>query len=102
MLERVVCCGVVSFEHFVMARKVPKVLLGFEDECITEKHKSLVNFTTNKIGGKPVSMTYFSLKIVSGSKCHSYRNGKVTPYRSSKQRDFVDVCLLNRRYRMML
>ena len=37
-----------------MARKGQKVLLGFEDECITEKHKSLVNFTTNKIGGKPV------------------------------------------------
>ncbi|XP_069692515.1 programmed cell death protein 2-like [Periplaneta americana] len=36
-----------------MARKGPKVLLGFEDECITEKHKSLVNFTTNKVGGKP-------------------------------------------------
>ncbi|GLG94755.1 Programmed cell death protein 2-like [Gryllus bimaculatus] len=36
-----------------MARKGVKVLLGFEDECITEKHKSLVNFTTNKIGGKP-------------------------------------------------
>ena len=39
----------------IMARKGPKVLLGFEDECITEKHKSLMNFTTNKIGGKPVN-----------------------------------------------
>jgi pre-rRNA-processing protein TSR4 len=38
-----------------MARKGSKVLLGFEDEYITEKHKSLVNFTTNKVGGRPVS-----------------------------------------------
>ncbi|XP_012252253.2 programmed cell death protein 2-like [Athalia rosae] len=30
-----------------------KVYLGYEDECVTEKHRSLVNFTTNKIGGKP-------------------------------------------------
>jgi len=74
-----VCCGVVCFENFVMARKGPKVLLGFEDECITEKHKSLVSFTTNKIGGKPVSITYFGLKTASGSKCHSYINGKVIP-----------------------
>ncbi|XP_047113634.1 programmed cell death protein 2-like [Schistocerca piceifrons] len=36
-----------------MARKGGRVLLGFEDEIITEKHKSFVNFTTNKIGGKP-------------------------------------------------
>ena len=32
-----------------------KVYLGYEDEYVTEKHRSLVNFTTNKIGGKPVS-----------------------------------------------
>lgn len=31
-----------------------KVYLGYEDEYVTEKHRSLVNFTTNKIGGKPV------------------------------------------------
>ncbi|XP_043286856.1 programmed cell death protein 2-like [Venturia canescens] len=37
-----------------MARKNrSKVYLGYEDEFITEKHRSLVNFTTNKIGGKP-------------------------------------------------
>ncbi|XP_015590316.1 programmed cell death protein 2-like [Cephus cinctus] len=30
-----------------------KVYLGYEDEYVTEKHRSLVNFTTNKIGGKP-------------------------------------------------
>ncbi|XP_066993365.1 programmed cell death protein 2-like isoform X2 [Anabrus simplex] len=36
-----------------MAQNRPKVLLGFEDETITDKHKSLVNFMTNKIGGKP-------------------------------------------------
>lgn len=38
-----------------MARKGLKVLLGFEDEFITEKNKMNVSFTTNKIGGKPVS-----------------------------------------------
>ncbi|XP_011499463.1 PREDICTED: programmed cell death protein 2-like [Ceratosolen solmsi marchali] len=30
-----------------------KVYLGYEDEHVTEKHRSLINFTTNKIGGKP-------------------------------------------------
>lgn len=43
------------FKNRVMARKGPKVLLGFEDEYVTEKHKSIVNFTTNKVGGRPVS-----------------------------------------------
>lgn len=37
-----------------MAQKSP-VLLGFEDELITEKYKNEVKFTTNKIGGNPVS-----------------------------------------------
>jgi hypothetical protein len=97
-----VACEVVCFENFVMARKGPKVLLGFEDECITEKHKSLVNFTTNKIGGKPVSINYFGLKIANGSKCHSYRNDKVFLQRSSKQRDSVDACFLNKHYRKVL
>ncbi|KYB29229.1 programmed cell death protein 2-like [Tribolium castaneum] len=36
-----------------MAQNNIKVLLGFEDELITEKYKNQVNFTTNKIGGKP-------------------------------------------------
>lgn len=36
-----------------MARKNARILLGFEDECVTDKHKSLLNFSTNKIGGKP-------------------------------------------------
>ncbi|KAK0181816.1 hypothetical protein PV327_000010 [Microctonus hyperodae] len=30
-----------------------KVYLGYEDEYITEKHRSIVTFATNKIGGKP-------------------------------------------------
>lgn len=34
-----------------------KVYLGYEDEYVTEKNRSLVGFTTNKIGGKPVSKT---------------------------------------------
>ena len=34
-------------------------LLGYEDEYISEKHKNAIDFTTNKIGGKPVSdLTY--------------------------------------------
>ncbi|XP_015522631.2 programmed cell death protein 2-like [Neodiprion pinetum] len=37
-----------------MARNIHgKVYLGYEDECVTEKYRCLVNFTTNKIGGKP-------------------------------------------------
>jgi len=32
-----------------------KVYLGYEDEYVTDKHRSLLNFTTNKIGGYPVS-----------------------------------------------
>jgi hypothetical protein len=43
-----------------MAGKGSKVLLGFEDESVAEKHKMHVNFTTNKIGGKPVSNIYHS------------------------------------------
>lgn len=32
-----------------------RVYLGYEDEYVTDKHRSLLNFTTNKIGGHPVS-----------------------------------------------
>lgn len=39
-----------------MARKGAKVLLGFEDELITDKYRSCTDFMTNKIGGKPVSL----------------------------------------------
>lgn len=42
-----------------------KVYLGYEDEYILDKHRTLVNFTTNKIGGKPVSLMNFN----SFSKC---------------------------------
>lgn len=40
------------------------VLLGFEDEIITEKHKSNVGYWTNKIGGCPVRYTN---RLTSGS-----------------------------------
>ncbi|XP_008549222.1 programmed cell death protein 2-like [Microplitis demolitor] len=30
-----------------------RVQLGYEDEYISEKHRSVINFATNKIGGKP-------------------------------------------------
>lgn len=36
-----------------MSRIGNRVLLGYEDEPITDKHKDIVDFTTNKIGGKP-------------------------------------------------
>ncbi|XP_054266645.1 programmed cell death protein 2-like [Macrosteles quadrilineatus] len=36
-----------------MATNKCKVFLGFEDEQITQKFKSVVNFMTNKVGGKP-------------------------------------------------
>ncbi|XP_034257031.1 programmed cell death protein 2-like isoform X2 [Thrips palmi] len=36
-----------------MACKRAKVFLGFDDEVITDKYKSQVNFTTNKLGGNP-------------------------------------------------
>lgn len=39
-----------------MARKNPIILLGYDDELITDKHRGQINFTTNKIGGKPVSV----------------------------------------------
>lgn len=38
-----------------MAKSTSLVLLGYDDEQMTDKHLSLVDFTTNKIGGKPVS-----------------------------------------------
>lgn len=37
-----------------MAHNYVKTWLGFENEFITEKHKSLVDFTTDKVGGTPV------------------------------------------------
>ncbi|XP_043471158.1 programmed cell death protein 2-like [Leptopilina heterotoma] len=33
--------------------KRTKIYLGFEDEYVTDKNRSLVNFMTDKIGGKP-------------------------------------------------
>lgn len=42
-----------------MARDIKtKIYLGYEDEYVTEKHRLFVNYTTNKIGGKPVSQIY--------------------------------------------
>ncbi|XP_075238197.1 programmed cell death 2 like trus [Lycorma delicatula] len=36
-----------------MAKRCNKVLLGFEDEAITDKYKQHLDFTCNKFGGKP-------------------------------------------------
>lgn len=44
-----------------MAYNQKPVLLGFEDEYITDKHKGSVNFTTNKIGGKPDFPSYITV-----------------------------------------
>lgn len=33
-----------------------KVYLGYEDDYVIDKHRNLINFTTNKIGGLPVSI----------------------------------------------
>lgn len=38
-----------------------KVYLGYEDDYVTDKHRNLINFTTNKIGGFPVSIRRKSL-----------------------------------------
>ncbi|KAF5275867.1 hypothetical protein FQR65_LT04106 [Abscondita terminalis] len=44
-----------------MAYNQKPVLLGFEDEYITEKNKGFVNFSTNKIGGKPDFPAYITI-----------------------------------------
>ncbi|CAK1544026.1 unnamed protein product [Leptosia nina] len=36
-----------------MAKKQGKVYLGYEDEIVSDKNKTLLNFTVNKIGGLP-------------------------------------------------
>lgn len=39
-----------------MAKNAPLVLLGYDDEPITDKQKSFIDCTLNKIGGKAVSI----------------------------------------------
>lgn len=50
-----------------MAKNKSLVLLGYDDEQIADKQTSFVDFTTNKIGGKPVSkdVLYFILFLYS-------------------------------------
>lgn len=43
-----------------MAKNTSLVLLGYDDEPISDKQTEFVDFTTNKIGGKPVSSTQCS------------------------------------------
>lgn len=38
-----------------MARNTSTVYLGYEDEQVTDKNKHLIDYTTNKVGGQPVS-----------------------------------------------
>lgn len=40
-----------------MAKNKSVVYLGFEDELITDKNKSLVDYTVAKVGGLPVINT---------------------------------------------
>lgn len=51
---------------FVMAKNTSTVYLGFEDEAISEKNKSLVDFMTNKVGGPPVRLKFFFLSSNNG------------------------------------
>jgi len=41
-----------------MAGKSSTALLGIKDVQITDKESALIDFKTNKIGGKPVSKLY--------------------------------------------
>jgi hypothetical protein len=44
-----------------MAKNKSVVLLGYEDEVVTDKHKQFIDFTTNKIGGDAVrKIDFFS------------------------------------------
>lgn len=45
-----------------MASKTPIVYLGFIDEQIRESGSSSVDFTANKIGGKPVSRAFLETR----------------------------------------
>ncbi len=45
-----------------VGKKVPQVLLGYPDEKITEKYLPQVDFTTSKIGGFPVRISYCKLQ----------------------------------------
>lgn len=46
-----------------MAKNKCTVLLGYEDDLITEKQKHFIDFTTNKVGGKPVRPHFNHCKI---------------------------------------
>lgn len=46
-----------------MAKNKCTVLLGYEDDLITEKQKHFIDFTTNKVGGKPVRPHFYHCKI---------------------------------------
>lgn len=37
-----------------ISKKNTTVLLGYEDELVTDKHKSILGYWINKIGGCPV------------------------------------------------
>lgn len=41
-----------------MAKNAQLVLLGYDDELITDKQKSFIDCTVNKIGGKAVSISF--------------------------------------------
>lgn len=49
-----------------MAKNKCVVYLGYEDEAITDKNKSFVDYKTNKCGGFPVRKKYFLCCILFG------------------------------------
>lgn len=47
-----------------MAKNKSLVLLGFDDDSISEKQKHSLDFKINKIGGKPVSANKSKRKFI--------------------------------------
>lgn len=47
-----------------MAKNKCTVLLGYEDDLITEKQKHFIDFTTNKVGGKAVRLIFCDYNFV--------------------------------------
>lgn len=52
-----------------MAKSNVIVQLGYEDEIINEKYKDQVNFTTNKLGGQPVSNSRNTQSFIMPGSC---------------------------------
>ena len=59
----------------------PSILLGYEDEQVSEKYVDSVDFTTNKIGGQPVRkkikihISYIAYSICDKELVNRFRTG---------------------------